>query len=98
MPEASVLALGRGELAGPWAMGWHMAWQLRGSGHRGQRQTAAIVPSQSRHRPDSADLPLRRACCSDCTSGPGPLYESGINSPEESRSQPCALPYPIARC
>ncbi len=29
LPEASVLALVVA-LAGPWAMGWHMAWQLRG--------------------------------------------------------------------
>lgn len=29
MPKASVLALVIA-LAGPWAMGWHMAWQLRG--------------------------------------------------------------------
>ncbi|MEC7258044.1 MAG: 4-hydroxybenzoate octaprenyltransferase [Pseudomonadota bacterium] len=29
MPNASVLALVIA-LAGPWAMGWHMAWQLRG--------------------------------------------------------------------
>ncbi|MGR3804367.1 4-hydroxybenzoate octaprenyltransferase [Marinibacterium profundimaris] len=29
MPEASVLALVIA-LGGPWAMGWHMAWQLRG--------------------------------------------------------------------
>ena len=28
MPNASVLALVIA-LAGPWAMGWHMAWQLR---------------------------------------------------------------------
>ncbi|MGV6850333.1 MAG: 4-hydroxybenzoate octaprenyltransferase [Marinibacterium sp.] len=29
MPQASILALVIA-LAGPWAMGWHMAWQLRG--------------------------------------------------------------------
>ncbi|HAC49118.1 MAG TPA: 4-hydroxybenzoate octaprenyltransferase, partial [Sulfitobacter sp.] len=29
LPEASVLALAIA-LGGPWAMGWHMAWQLRG--------------------------------------------------------------------
>ncbi|MCB1340635.1 MAG: 4-hydroxybenzoate octaprenyltransferase [Pseudooceanicola sp.] len=29
MPKASVLALALA-LVGPWAMGWHMAWQLRG--------------------------------------------------------------------
>ena len=29
MPNASILALVIA-LAGPWAMGWHMAWQLRG--------------------------------------------------------------------
>ncbi|MEJ2288721.1 MAG: ATP-binding cassette domain-containing protein, partial [Deinococcales bacterium] len=29
LPEASILALVVA-LAGPWAMGWHMAWQLRG--------------------------------------------------------------------
>ncbi|WP_300018508.1 4-hydroxybenzoate octaprenyltransferase [uncultured Roseobacter sp.] len=29
LPEASVLAMVL-VLAGPWAMGWHMAWQLRG--------------------------------------------------------------------
>lgn len=29
MPNGSVLALALA-LAGPWAMGWHMAWQLRG--------------------------------------------------------------------
>ena len=31
------------------------------TGHRGQRETAAIVPRQPGHWPDSADLPLRRA-------------------------------------
>jgi len=29
MPNGSILALVLA-LAGPWAMGWHMAWQLRG--------------------------------------------------------------------
>jgi 4-hydroxybenzoate polyprenyltransferase len=29
LPNASVLALAIA-LGGPWAMGWHMAWQLRG--------------------------------------------------------------------
>ncbi|KUJ76377.1 4-hydroxybenzoate octaprenyltransferase [Ruegeria marisrubri] len=29
LPDASFLALALG-IAGPWAMGWHMAWQLRG--------------------------------------------------------------------
>jgi 4-hydroxybenzoate polyprenyltransferase len=29
MPNASILALVIA-LGGPWAMGWHMAWQLRG--------------------------------------------------------------------
>ena len=29
LPQASILALVIA-LAGPWAMGWHMAWQLRG--------------------------------------------------------------------
>ena len=29
LPDASVLAMILA-LAGPWAMGWHMAWQLRG--------------------------------------------------------------------
>ncbi|KIC46455.1 4-hydroxybenzoate polyprenyltransferase [Ruegeria sp. ANG-S4] len=29
LPQASILALAVA-LAGPWAMGWHMAWQLRG--------------------------------------------------------------------
>ena len=29
LPEASVLAMALA-LGGPWAMGWHMAWQLRG--------------------------------------------------------------------
>ena len=29
LPQASVLAMAIA-LAGPWAMGWHMAWQLRG--------------------------------------------------------------------
>ncbi|MEM9639356.1 MAG: UbiA family prenyltransferase, partial [Pseudomonadota bacterium] len=29
LPQASVLAMVI-TLAGPWAMGWHMAWQLRG--------------------------------------------------------------------
>ncbi|MFC4667832.1 4-hydroxybenzoate octaprenyltransferase [Seohaeicola nanhaiensis] len=32
MPKASVLALALA-LVGPWAMGWHMAWQLRGFDH-----------------------------------------------------------------
>lgn len=32
MPNASVLALVLA-LAGPWAMGWHLAWQLRGFDH-----------------------------------------------------------------
>ena len=29
LPNASILAMVLA-LAGPWAMGWHMAWQLRG--------------------------------------------------------------------
>ena len=29
LPNASILALVVA-LGGPWAMGWHMAWQLRG--------------------------------------------------------------------
>ncbi len=32
LPNASVLALVLA-LGGPWAMGWHMAWQLRGFDH-----------------------------------------------------------------
>ena len=31
-PQASILALALA-LGGPWAMGWHMAWQLRGFDH-----------------------------------------------------------------
>ena len=53
LPNASVLALVLA-LGGPWAMGWHMAWQLRGFDH----EDAARMLTLFRANRDTGLIPL----------------------------------------